>query len=111
MRNTVLGLLTLVVLFIASCVTDPGAPDSCETENTGDLTLVNVTSGVSGIPMDIYINGIFTGATISPGGEHYEGALAVGDYTVEGRNTNGSVTFLKNISLLKCDNLFVELGN
>lgn len=111
MRNTVLGLLTLVVLFIASCVTDPGIQDTCETDNTGDLTVVNATSGVDGIPMDIYINGIFTGAVISPGGEHYEGALAVGAYEVEGRASNGTVTFIKNINLLQCDDLFVQLGN
>lgn len=111
MRNTILGLLTLVILFIASCVTDPDVSDPCSTENTGDLTVVNVTSGVDGISMDIYINGIFTGATISPAGEHYEGALAVGTYEIEGRDPNGTVTFIKTVSLLQCDDLFVQLGN
>lgn len=110
MRNTVLGFLTLLVLFVASCVVDPGVDDPCLTENTGDLTIVNATSGVDGVPMDIYINGIFTGATISPGGEHYEGALAVDTYEVEGRDPNGTVTFIKTVSLLQCDDLFVQLG-
>lgn len=111
MRNKVLGLLTILVLFIGSCVTDPGVTDTCVAENTGDLTIVNATSGVDGVPMEIYINGIFTGATISPGGQHYEGALAVGTYELEGRASSGTVTFLKTVSLLQCDDLFVELGN
>ncbi len=111
MRNTILGLFTLVVLFIASCGTDPQIDDTCITDNTGDLTIVNATSGVNGVPMQIYINNLFTGATISPGGEHYEGALAVGAYEIEGRDPNGTVTFIKNINLLQCDDLFVELGN
>jgi hypothetical protein len=111
MRNKVLGLLTVLVLFIGSCVTDPGVTDTCVAENTGDLTVVNATSGVDGIPMGIYINGIFTGATISPGGKHYEGALAVGSYEIEGRESSGTSIFLKNINLLQCNDLFVELGN
>ena len=111
MRNKVLGLLTVLVLFIGSCVTDPGVPDPCSTENTGDLTIVNATSGVDGVPMEIYINGIFTGATISPGGQHYEGSLGVDTYEIEGRASNGIVKFLKTVSLLQCDDLFVELGN
>lgn len=112
MRNKVLGLLTVLVLFIGSCVTDPGVnTDTCVAENTGDLTIVNATSGVDGIPMGIYINGIFTGATISPGGQHYEGALAVGTYQIEGRESSGASIFLKEVTLLQCDDLFVELGN
>ncbi|NJN78513.1 MAG: hypothetical protein HC803_09500 [Saprospiraceae bacterium] len=111
MKNKVLGLLTILVLLIGSCVTDPGVADPCSTENTGDLTIVNATSGVNGIPMDIYINTHFTGATISPGGQHYEGSLAVGTYEIEGRDSNGTVTFIKTINLLQCEDLFVELGN
>jgi|AntRauTorckE5430_2_1112549.scaffolds.fasta_scaffold12801_2 hypothetical protein len=109
MKNKVLGLLTILVLFIGSCVIDPGVTDTCVDENTGDLTVVNRTSGVDGVPMEIYINGIFTGAIISPGAEHYEGALAAGTYEIEGRS--GAVTFLKEVSLLQCDDLFVQLGN
>ncbi|MFT5834154.1 MAG: hypothetical protein ACI97N_001788 [Cognaticolwellia sp.] len=111
MRNKVLGLLTVLVLFIGSCVVDPGVTDTCIAENTGDLTIVNATSGVDGVGLEIYINGIFTGATISPGGQHYEGALGVDIYEVEGRASSGTVQFLKSVSLLQCDDLFVELGN
>ncbi|MFK7950921.1 MAG: hypothetical protein AB8G11_25300 [Saprospiraceae bacterium] len=109
MRNTVLGFLTLLVLFVASCVVDPGI-DPCAENNNGDLTVVNATSGVDGVPMDIYINGIFTGATISPGGEHYEGELEIGAYEIEGRESNGNTTFIKRVNLLQCDDLFVQLG-
>lgn len=111
MRNTVLGFLAVFVLFVSSCVVDGGVEDPCLTENTGDLTIVNATSGVDGVPMDIYINGFAVGVTLSPGGQHYEGALAVDTYEVEGRDPNGTVTFIKTVNLLQCDDLFVELGN
>lgn len=111
MRNTVLGFLAFFVLFIASCVVDPGVDDSCIADNTGDLTIENSTSGVDGVPLDIYINGNGPVETLSPGAQRYEGALAVGDYTVEGIDPNGTVAFLKEVTLLQCDDLFVRLGN
>jgi len=110
MNNKILGLLLMFVLVIASCVTDPGEIiDDCVTNDTGDLSIVNETSGVDAVPMDLYINGTFTGVTLSPGAEHYEGALAPGAYEIEGRST--TVSFVKNVNLLQCDDLFVLLGN
>lgn len=109
MRNIILGFLTLTVLFISSCVTDPVVEDLCLTENTGDLTIVNATSGVDGVPMDIFINNFNIQVQLAPGAQHYEGALAPGEYIIEGRSS--SADFIKQITLEQCDDLFVELGD
>ncbi len=110
MTNKVLGLLLMFVLVIASCVTDPvDITDDCEVNDIGDLTIVNETSGTDAVPMDIYINSTFTGTTLSPGAEFYAGALAPGAYEIEGRST--TVSFVKNVTLIQCDDLFVLLGN
>lgn len=111
MKGKILSLLLLVMLFIASCGDDGGAVDTCEADQAGDLTITNATSGVDGIAMDIYINGNFTGVTVSPGGQHFESQLAAGQYEVEGRDPNNTVTFIKDINLLICDDLEVLLGN
>jgi hypothetical protein len=108
MSNKILGLVFIVVLFIASCVADPNIEDPCVTDDTGDLTIVNATSGVNGVPLEIYINGTFTGTTLSPGGELYEGQLGTGSYSIEGRSS--TVSFNKTVQLLQCDDLFVQLG-
>lgn len=110
MNNKVLGLLLMFVLIIASCVADPDdIPDPCASNDTGDLTIVNETSGTDAVPMDIFINGQSTGTTLSPGAEFYAGALAPGSYEIEGVST--TVSFVKNVTLLQCDDLFVLLGN
>lgn len=109
MHNKILGLLLMFVLVIASCTEDVDIPDPCTENDTGDLTIVNETSGTDAVPMDIFINGQATGTTLSPGAEFYAGALEPGSYEIEGIST--TVSFVKTVTLLQCDDLFVLLGN
>ncbi|MFK7950922.1 MAG: hypothetical protein AB8G11_25305 [Saprospiraceae bacterium] len=110
MKNVVLGFLMLLMLFITSCVTDSDFADFCLENNTGSLTIINATSGTDGIPMEVYINGIFTGVTIEAGEEYYENELSVGTYEIEGFYQNGMiVTYTKVVYLSQCDDLTVEL--
>lgn len=113
MRNKILSFLLIATLFIAACGGDGGGGviDTCEEDQTGNLTIENTTSGVDGVSLDILINGNFTGATIAPGGQHFEPELAVGQYEVSGVDPNNTVTFIKDINLLVCDDLVVSLGN
>lgn len=108
MRNVALGFLMFLVLFVASCVIID-EDDPCFIDETGDLIIVNSTSIADSIPMDIYINSIFTGATIEPEGEYYEGQLPLGTYEIEGRNRSGMTITSKTVYLSVCDELIVEL--
>jgi hypothetical protein len=109
MNNKILGLLLMFVLVIASCTEDVDIPDPCATNDTGDLTVVNQTSGSDAVPLRIKINGNDTTVELAPGAEFYAGALEPGSYEIEG--TSGTVQFIKTVTLLQCDDLFVSLGN
>ena len=109
MNNKILGLLLMFVLIIASCVEDVDIPDPCTTNDTGDLTIVNETSGQDAVPMRIFINTVDTEVDLAPGAEFYAGALEPDTYEIEGRATTKS--FIKDVTLLQCDDLFVLLGN
>lgn len=111
MNNKILGLLLMFVLIIASCAEDVDIPDPCTENDTGDLTVVNETSGIDAVPLDLFINNNFTGETLSPGEEFYVGALAPGAYEIRGESSSQTVEFTKNVTLLQCDDLFVLLGN
>lgn len=88
----------------------PISTEPCYINNTGNMMIKNVTNSVDSISLDIYINGVFTGATIASGEEYDEDELAAGYYEIEGRTPNGT-TFIRTMDLLRCDDLLVELGN
>ncbi len=112
MRNKILSFLLIATLFIAACGGDGGEIiDTCEQDQTGNITVENATSGIDGVSLDIFINGNFTGATIPPGGQHFEPELAVGTYEISGVDPNNTVTFIKDINLVVCDDVVVLLGN
>ena len=106
MKKIIFGFLVAATLLTTGCVTEA---DPCETNNEGYIIVKNDMTGVDAEGLRVTIDDVYI-ADIAPGGETTSTAKTAGaTYEVKGSAASGA-TFIKDITVEKCFEDVVSLG-